>query len=226
MEAFDTLIAETLFSAAALHGHQHWPYVHTCSVYCAGLNKMVRNDPALLVRTDSGGLVAQKRCVSNVCMCAPGGMRPCCASFCAAAAAAVPGPWGGTRRSSTTWTSCSSHPMRPPSSASWRWVAPRSLPWPRCGCMPCSARYHQRAPLRCILTPEAPHCHQRSPADPGWWRAQVQHPAAKLIVYASQAQEQEIGDGSNFVSGCFSSSLVRFTAALWLTLSEGQRCQL
>lgn len=29
---------------------------------------------------------------------------------------------------------------------------------------------------------------------------QVQHPAAKLIVYASQAQEQEIGDGSNFVS--------------------------
>lgn len=28
---------------------------------------------------------------------------------------------------------------------------------------------------------------------------EVQHPAAKLIVYASQAQEQEIGDGSNFV---------------------------
>ncbi len=29
---------------------------------------------------------------------------------------------------------------------------------------------------------------------------EVQHPAAKLIVFASQAQEQEIGDGSNFVS--------------------------
>lgn len=28
---------------------------------------------------------------------------------------------------------------------------------------------------------------------------EVQHPAAKLVVYASQAQEQEIGDGSNFV---------------------------
>jgi TCP-1/cpn60 chaperonin family len=29
---------------------------------------------------------------------------------------------------------------------------------------------------------------------------EVQHPAAKLVVFASQAQEQEIGDGSNFVS--------------------------
>lgn len=28
---------------------------------------------------------------------------------------------------------------------------------------------------------------------------EVQHPAAKLVVFASQAQEQEIGDGSNFV---------------------------
>ena len=31
---------------------------------------------------------------------------------------------------------------------------------------------------------------------------EVQHPAAKLVVFASQAQEQEIGDGSNFVSTC------------------------
>lgn len=29
---------------------------------------------------------------------------------------------------------------------------------------------------------------------------EVQHPAAKLVVFASQAQEQEIGDGTNFVS--------------------------
>ena len=32
---------------------------------------------------------------------------------------------------------------------------------------------------------------------------EVQHPAAKLVVFASQAQEQEIGDGSNFVSRWF-----------------------
>ena len=28
---------------------------------------------------------------------------------------------------------------------------------------------------------------------------EVQHPAAKLVVFASRAQEQEIGDGTNFV---------------------------
>ena len=28
---------------------------------------------------------------------------------------------------------------------------------------------------------------------------EVQHPAAKLVVFASQAQQQEIGDGTNFV---------------------------
>jgi T-complex protein 1 subunit theta len=30
---------------------------------------------------------------------------------------------------------------------------------------------------------------------------EVQHPAAKLVVYAAQAQEAEIGDGTNFVRG-------------------------
>ena len=30
-------------------------------------------------------------------------------------------------------------------------------------------------------------------------RIQVQHPAAKMIVMASQQQEQECGDGTNFV---------------------------
>ncbi len=29
---------------------------------------------------------------------------------------------------------------------------------------------------------------------------EVQHPAAKLVVFAARAQEQEIGDGTNFVS--------------------------
>ena len=29
---------------------------------------------------------------------------------------------------------------------------------------------------------------------------EVEHPAAKLLVHASKAQEQEIGDGTNFVS--------------------------
>ena len=28
---------------------------------------------------------------------------------------------------------------------------------------------------------------------------EIEHPAAKMIVMASQMQEQEIGDGSNFV---------------------------
>lgn len=32
---------------------------------------------------------------------------------------------------------------------------------------------------------------------------EVQHPAAKLLVMAAQAQQQEIGDGTNMVSkGC------------------------
>lgn len=31
---------------------------------------------------------------------------------------------------------------------------------------------------------------------------EVQHPAAKLLVMAAQAQEHEIGDGTNLVSGC------------------------
>lgn len=35
---------------------------------------------------------------------------------------------------------------------------------------------------------------------------EVQHPAAKLVVFASQAQEQEIGDGTNFVSPPFLTS--------------------
>ncbi len=30
---------------------------------------------------------------------------------------------------------------------------------------------------------------------------EVQHPAAKLVVFASRAQQQEIGDGTNFVRG-------------------------
>lgn len=29
---------------------------------------------------------------------------------------------------------------------------------------------------------------------------EVEHPAAKLLVLAAQAQQQEIGDGTNFVS--------------------------
>ena len=28
---------------------------------------------------------------------------------------------------------------------------------------------------------------------------EVEHPAAKLLVFAAQAQQQEIGDGTNFV---------------------------
>ncbi len=31
---------------------------------------------------------------------------------------------------------------------------------------------------------------------------EVQHPAAKLLVMAAQAQQQEIGDGTNMVRGC------------------------
>ena len=31
---------------------------------------------------------------------------------------------------------------------------------------------------------------------------EIQHPAARLIVLAAQAQEQEIGDATNFVSSC------------------------
>lgn len=89
---------------------------------------MVRSDPALFIRADPGGLAARTRnlCTNmyRACVHASHGVLPCCTSTCAAGAAAGPGPWGGLRRSSTTWTSCSSHPMRPPSSASWRWVAP------------------------------------------------------------------------------------------------------
>jgi len=33
---------------------------------------------------------------------------------------------------------------------------------------------------------------------------EVQHPAAKLVVTAAQSQQQEIGDGTNFVSGASS----------------------
>lgn len=36
---------------------------------------------------------------------------------------------------------------------------------------------------------------------------EVEHPAAKLLVLAAQAQQQEIGDGTNFVSS--------HTAELW-----------
>jgi len=32
-----------------------------------------------------------------------------------------------------------------------------------------------------------------------WFVYQVQHPAAKMILMASQQQEQEAGDGTNFV---------------------------
>jgi chaperonin GroEL (HSP60 family) len=47
---------------------------------------------------------------------------------------------------------------------------------------------------------------------------EVQHPAAKLVVFASQAQEQEIGDGSNFVSSCH---VVRS----WKLLGDQYRCR-
>lgn len=32
---------------------------------------------------------------------------------------------------------------------------------------------------------------------------EVEHPAAKLLVFAAQAQQQEIGDGTNFVRSRF-----------------------
>ena len=38
---------------------------------------------------------------------------------------------------------------------------------------------------------------------------EVEHPAAKLLVLASKAQEQEIGDGTNFVSVSASQLLSR-----------------
>ena len=42
---------------------------------------------------------------------------------------------------------------------------------------------------------------------------EVEHPAAKLIVMAAAAQQQEIGDATNFVSACTQSWQV---LAVWM----------
>ena len=39
---------------------------------------------------------------------------------------------------------------------------------------------------------------------------EVEHPAARLLVFAAQAQQQEIGDGTNFV---------RFPSLMWSSSS-------
>ena len=42
---------------------------------------------------------------------------------------------------------------------------------------------------------------------------EIQHPAARLIVLAAQAQEQEIGDATNFVSPQLTTLLANTTTA-------------
>lgn len=42
---------------------------------------------------------------------------------------------------------------------------------------------------------------------------EIQHPAARLIVLAAQAQEQEIGDATNFVSLQLTTLLANTTTA-------------
>ncbi len=51
---------------------------------------------------------------------------------------------------------------------------------------------------------------------------EIQHPAARLIVLAAQAQEQEIGDATNFVSLTIPLQSYNFTAVL---LSHGLACR-
>jgi len=56
--------------------------------------------------------------------------------------------------------------------------------------------------------------------------SQVQHPAAKMIVMASHMQEQEVGDGTNFVL-VFAGALLELAEELLrmgLSVSEVNRC--
>ena len=46
-----------------------------------------------------------------------------------------------------------------------------------------------------------------------WFISQVQHPAAKMLVLASQQMEQEIGDGTNFVM-VFAGALLEYAEDL------------
>ncbi len=55
---------------------------------------------------------------------------------------------------------------------------------------------------------------------------QVQHPAAKMIVMASHMQEQEVGDGTNFVL-VFAGALLELAEELLrmgLSVSEVNKC--
>lgn len=57
---------------------------------------------------------------------------------------------------------------------------------------------------------------------------QVQHPAAKMIVMASHMQEQEVGDGTNFVL-VFAGALLELAEELLrigLSVSEASICTL
>ena len=49
---------------------------------------------------------------------------------------------------------------------------------------------------------------------------EVQHPAAKLVVFASQAQEQEMGDGTNFVRSQPLIEFASFKTAATVPLSK------
>ena len=51
---------------------------------------------------------------------------------------------------------------------------------------------------------------------------EVEHPAAKLIVMAAAAQQQEIGDATNFVRACTGWQLL----AMWTPAVLPNRCQL
>lgn len=56
--------------------------------------------------------------------------------------------------------------------------------------------------------------------------SQVQHPAAKMIVMASHMQEQEVGDGTNFVL-VFAGALLELAEELLrmgLSVSEVKDC--
>lgn len=56
--------------------------------------------------------------------------------------------------------------------------------------------------------------------------SQVQHPAAKMLVMASHMQEQEVGDGTNFVL-VFAGALLELAEELLrmgLSVSEVNRC--
>ena len=52
---------------------------------------------------------------------------------------------------------------------------------------------------------------------------QVQHPAAKMLVLATQQMEQEIGDGTNFVM-VFAGALLEYAEDLLRMVRMGSRC--